>query len=128
MEIKKTYEYRAEFSRETISSTQNVILADDAPREAVKAESILLGVKVQLGVISEAYLSDLIDDDEFLFKLKKVFYPLLSKSRKEIKKLEEHELEYDGLKEFVRDFKSVKKEIDGYVDELEDEDEEEDDE
>ena len=127
MEIRRGYEFRAEYSKEVISNSQTMELAEDTPREAVKAETILLGVKVQFTVMQEVYLSNLIDDEEYEFNLRKVYFPLMARAQKEIIRMTESEIKYEGLSDFMKDLKGLKRDIDRQLKKFDkDEDDDED--
>lgn len=120
MEIMRTYEYRLNYSQEVYSATQKMEMEDSTPREAVNAETILLGLKVRLMVLSEVYESGLIDGEDFLANLTSGFKEMLRKSQKEMLKLREKEgtkkkVNYDRYVDYIVDLKYVKQEVEAYI-------------
>lgn len=125
MELFRTYEYRLEYSKEVFTSSQKVVLSEGTPRAAVRAEGILLGLKVRLAVLMEVYESGLMEEEVFLENLKSGFYTMMKKAQKEMKETvgEDRKSTYDGYTEYLNDLRYIKSEVDSYINELENDEE-----
>lgn len=132
MEITQTYGYRLSYSQQEFTNTITATIPENAPREAVRAENILLGVKLRLEVLSSVYEYGEMDEEEFQEHLENGFIELLKRSKREMDKLngkdgkhgknEEGEPVYENYRDYVSDLVYVKKEIDRYLKQLAEED------
>lgn len=133
MNISQTYGYRLGYSQQEWTTTQTVELPDNAPREAVRAESILLGAKVRLEILSAVYEYGEMDNEEFSDHLHEGFREQLVKAKREMDKLFDEDkkikLDADGepvyvnYEGFISDLKYVRDEVRRYEEMLEEEEE-----
>lgn len=133
MEIRKQYAYRLEYSKEEFMGSQTITLEDDTPRQAVLAETIVLGLKVRLGILIEVFESELITDEDMYDQLNNSFMTLLRKAQREVKKLDVLKdkkvvsNQYEGYSDYLIDVRYVKATVEAYLKEikerLDDEDE-----